>query len=91
VNNYRFGDYLHLIYPKCIEIKILLTLKNTASFLDLHLEIGYGKRLKTKLYDKHYDFTFAIVNFPFVSSNISTTAAYGVNISQLILYSRVFV
>jgi hypothetical protein len=57
VNNYRFGDYLHLIYPKCIEIKILLTLKNTASFLDLHLEIGYGKILKPKLYDKHYPFS----------------------------------
>jgi hypothetical protein len=51
----------------------------------------YGGRLKTKLYDKRDDFTFLIVNFPFVSSNISVSPVYGGYISQLINYSRAYV
>ncbi len=34
------------------------------------------------------DFNFPIVNFLFIRSNIPTTPAYGVYISQLIPYSR---
>jgi len=66
----------------------LLTLKQSASYLDLHFEIDNGGILKTKLYDKRDDFTFPIVNFLFISSNIHVSPAYGVNISQLIHYSR---
>ena len=47
----------------------------------------YG-RLKTKLYDKRDDFSFPIVIFPFLSSNIPAAPTYGVYISQLIRYSR---
>jgi hypothetical protein len=32
------------------------------------------------------DFTFPIVNFPFINSNIIASPAYGVFISQLIRY-----
>jgi hypothetical protein len=35
-----------------------------------------------------FGFTFAIVNFPFISRNIPGAYAYGVYISQLIGYSR---
>ena len=35
-----------------------------ASYLELQLEIVNGGRLKAKLYDKHDDFTFQIVNSP---------------------------
>jgi len=42
----------------------------------------------TKLYDKRDDFIFPIVNYPFLDSNPSYLA-YGVFMSQLILYSRV--
>ena len=45
-------------------------------------------RLKTKLYDKRYDFSFPFVHFPFLSCNILAAPAYGENISQLIRYSR---
>ena len=34
------------------------------------------------------DFNVPIVNFPFIFSNIPAAPAYGVNISQLIRYSR---
>jgi hypothetical protein len=46
------------------------------------------RRLRTKLYDKRYDFNFPIVNFPFICSNIPAAPAYGVYLSQLIRYSR---
>ena len=38
--------------------------------------------------DKRDDFNFHITNFPFLSSNIPTSPAYGVFISQLIRYAR---
>ena len=34
------------------------------------------------------DFNFTIVNFPFLSSNIPQSPAYGVYVSQLIHYTR---
>jgi len=34
------------------------------------------------------DFTFLIVNFHFISSNIPASPAYGVYISQLVRYSK---
>ena len=40
------------------------------------------------LYDKRDDFNFHITNFPFLSSNIPSSPAYGVFISQLIRYAR---
>ena len=61
---------------------------NSASYLDLHLEINNKGRLKTKLYNKRDDFGFPIVNSPFVCSNIPAAPAYGVYIPQLIRYSR---
>ena len=40
------------------------------------------------IYDKRDDFNFHITNFPFLSSNIPSSPAYGVFISQLIRYAR---
>ena len=41
------------------------------------------------MYDKRDDFDFPIVNFPYLSSNIPESPAYGVFVSQLIRYARV--
>ena len=41
----------------------------------------------TKLYDKRDAFGFHIVNFPFMSSNISSAPAYGVYAPQHIRYA----
>jgi len=49
-----------------------------------------GGRLKTKLYDKRVDFSFWIVNFPFISSNIPVSPTYEVHITHLIRYSSDF-
>ena len=55
----------------------------SVSYLDLHIEIDNGGRLKIELVDKRDDFTFPIVNFPFITSNIPAAPAYGVYISEL--------
>ena len=39
-------------------------------------------------YIKRDDFDFAIVNFPFLCTNIPLSSAYGVYMSQLIRYAR---
>ena len=65
------------------------TARNTsASYLDLLLSIGRDGQLHTSIYDKRDDFNFHITIFPFLSSNIPTSPAYGVCISQLIRYAR---
>ena len=53
-----------------------------ASYLDLHLSIIRDGLLRTSLYNKRDDFNFHITNFPFLSSNIPSSPAYGVFISK---------
>ena len=86
-NNSKFSEYLELIYPRLIEIKETSETITSSSFLDLYLYID-KRKLITKLYDKWDDFSFPIVNFPFLNSNIPSAATYGVYVSQLIRYAR---
>ena len=87
LNNDAFDHHLHAIYPPELEIKETTESSESASYLDLLLSVSDG-HLSTKLYDKRDDFDFRIVNFPFLSSNIPESPAYGVYISQLIRYAR---
>ena len=50
-------------------------------FLDLHLSIS-NDIISTKIYDKHDDFDFEIVNFPFLDGDVPH--------SQLIRFARAF-
>ena len=88
LNNSRFSDNLHLMYPEELEIKNTTDSRNSASYLDLLLEFDHQGNLHTRLYDKRDDFNFTIINFPHLSSNIPSSPAYGIYISQLIRYSR---
>ena len=54
----------------------------------LHLEIDGKGKLLTKLYDKRIDFSFRIVNFPFICGFIPSAPVYEVFILQLICYAR---
>jgi hypothetical protein len=81
LNNSRFGDFVHHIYPIELEIKDTTDTDRSASYLDLHIEIDSERRFRTKLYDKRDDFNFPIVNFPFICSNIPAAPAYGVYLS----------
>ena len=74
------------MYPVELEIKDTTESNTSASYLDLLLSIRRDGQLHTSIYDKRDD--FHITNFPFLSSNIPTSPAYGVFISQLIRYVR---
>ena len=43
--------------------------------------------VSTKIYDKHDDFDFEIVNFPFLDGDVPRSTSYGVSISQLICFT----
>ena len=85
--NLEFENYLGQMYPVELEIKDTTENNTSASYLDLLLSIGRDGQLHTSIYDKCDDFIFHITNFPFLSSNIPTSPAYGVFISQLIRYA----
>ena len=87
-DNKKFGDYVKEIYPSQLTVEKAHTSDNLANYLDLTFIIESNNRLYTKLYDKHDDFDFHIVNFPFLWSNIPSSPSYGVYISQLIRYAR---
>ena len=76
------------MYPVELEVKDKTESNTSASYLDILLSIGRDGQLHTSIYDKRDDFNFHITNFPFLSSNIPTSPAYGVFISQLIRYAR---
>ena len=88
INNPDFSNWIPLIYPPELEIKETTETASLTSFLDLHLEFDTSSRLHTIIYDKLHDFNFNIINFPHLSSNIPTSPAYGIYISQLIRYAR---
>ena len=79
--------------PKIRLKKIQLNKANTtdteAPFLDLHFSITNGF-VSSKIYDKRDDYDFDIVNFPFLDGDVPRRASYGVYISQLIRFARVF-
>ena len=82
--NTKFAKYLESIYPHELEIKETTATAASSSYLDCCLYIDNGK-LTARLYDKQDNFNFPIVNFPFMSSEISSTPAY---VSQLTRYDR---
>ena len=84
----EFENYLGQMYPAELEIKDTTESTTSASYLDLLLLIGRDGQFHTSIYDKRDDFNFHITNFPFLSSNIPSSPAYGVFISQLIRYAR---
>ena len=57
--------------------------------MDVHISISDGF-VKMKIYDKWDDFDFDIVNFPFLDGDVPRSTSFGVYISQLIPFARVF-
>ena len=69
-NNKKFLDYLKELYPSQLTVKKANKSDYPADYLDLTFIIDSGGKLSTRLYDKHDDFDFHIVNFPFLSNSI---------------------
>ena len=67
--------------PVEFEIKDKKERNTSVSYLDFLLSIARDGQLHTSIYYKRDDFNFHIINFPFLSSNIPSSPAYGVFIS----------
>ncbi len=88
LNNSYFKDYIKEIYPKELELKETTESKDGCSYLDLFIFRSDNDRLRCKLYDKRDDFSFKIINYPFMESNIPSRPAYGVYVSRLVAFAR---
>ena len=71
-NNKKFWEYVKDIYPSQLNVERTNQSDNLARYLDLTFTIEKDGKLSTKLYDKRDDIDFHIVNFLFLSSNISS-------------------
>ena len=76
------------IYPLELQLYKANTSDTEAPFFDLHLSFSNGF-VSSKIYDKHDDFDFVIVNFPFLDGDVLRRPSYGVYITQLIRFARV--
>ena len=88
LNNKKFIDYVHLIYPSELEIKDTTDSSTSVAYLYIFLRRNQQGQLFTKLYDKRDEFNIPVVNVPFMEINIPASPTYGVYMSQLIRYSR---
>ena len=86
-DNDFFDSMVNRIYPSELQLNKANVSDTKASFLDLHLSLSDGF-VKTKIYDKRDDFD--IVNFSFLDGDVPRSTSYGVYISQLIRFVRVF-
>ena len=76
---------IHIVVSAWWQIILSSTL-----FGQTHIKTGDTTTpFRISIYDKRDDFTFRIVNFPHMDSNIPANPAYGVYISQLVRYARI--
>ena len=67
------------IYPSELQLNKANTSDSEATFLDLHLSIS-NDIVSTKIYDKHDDFDFEIVDFTFLDGDIPRSTSLEVYI-----------
>ena len=65
------------IYPPELSLKKTTESASRLSYLDISISICEGKFV-TEVYDKRDSFSFDIVNFPYMCSNIPAKLTYGV-------------
>jgi hypothetical protein len=80
INNSQFHSYVDSINPNELEIKDTTECSTSASYLDVLLKLDTNGKITTQLYDKRNDFSFSIVNFPYLCSNIPVSPANDVYI-----------
>ena len=88
LNNDDFNKYYEEIYPKELTLNKANSDNHHCPFLDINFHICNDK-LNTKIYDKRDDFSFPIVNYPFLDGDSPLAPSYGVYISQLVRFARV--
>ena len=88
IDNPYFEQMVGQIYPTELQLNKANSSDTKAPFLDLKLSITNGI-VSSKIYNKRDDFSFEIVNFPFLDGDVPRSPSYGVYISQLICFARV--
>ena len=58
------------------------------NFLDLTISI-HREKFCVILLDKKDDYSFEVINYPFLNGNISKNQSYSVFISQLVRFARI--
>ena len=76
------------IYPTELQLNKANSSDTEAPFSNLNMSIKNGI-VSSKIYNKHNDFNFEIVNFPFLDGDVPRSPSYGVYISQLIRFAKV--
>ena len=76
------------IYPTELQLNMANSSDTEAPSLDLVLSKTNGI-VSSKIYDKRGDFSFEIINFPFLDGDVPRSPSYGVYISRLIRFARV--
>ena len=71
---------VHRIYPAELQLNKANSSDTRAAFLDLNLSI-HNDIISTKIYDKRDDYSFDIVNFPFLDGDVPRRSSYDVYIS----------
>ena len=77
IDNPYFEGMVNRICPPELQLNKANTSETEAPFLDLHLSISNGF-VSSKIYDKHDDFDFDIVNFSFLDGDVPHSTSYGV-------------
>ena len=89
IDNPYFEGIVNRMYPLELQVNKANTSDTEVPFLDLHLSISNGF-VSSKICDERDDFDYDIVNFPFLYGDVPHSTSYGVYISQLIRFARVF-
>ena len=89
IDNPYFEQMASQIYPTELQLNKSNSSDTEAPFLDLNLSIPNGI-VSFKIYDKRDDLNFEIVNFPFLDGDVPRSPSYGVYISQLIRFAKVW-
>ena len=88
IDNPYFEGMMGRIYPPELQLNKGNASDTEAPFF-LFAFIYFKQICSSKNYDKHDDFDFDIVTFPFVDGDVSHSTSYGVYISQLIRFASV--
>ena len=88
IGNPYFEGMITQIYTTALQLNKANSTDTEAVFLDLHLIIS-SSFVSSKIYDKHDDFNFDIVNFPFLDDDVPRAPSYGVYISHRTRFARV--
>ena len=87
IDNPEFEKHIPDIYPAELQLNKANTSDKETSFLDLNIKV-IGSDIHTSVYDKHDDFGFPIVNFPWLSGDVPRLPSYGIYISLLVRFAR---